>query len=154
LPRQFRLAGWVLLVPALFAAVLRFHFGLKPKVLECTVFAVYSSYFETRYFAFVQNNMAEEIAGVLLLLGLFFVGFSRERREDCRVDELRFRSLLLAVYINSALTLLSLLFVFGLGFVQVLIANLFTALVFYIAIFRYSCRQRPIGPPDSSAPRS
>lgn len=137
LPHTCRLAGWVILIPAFILAALRFYYDQKPKILEFKVFAVYSSYFDKKFFTFIQNNMAEEIAGILLLLGFLGIGFSKEKVEDQNIEALRLRSLLLAIYINSLLALLSLLLVFGLGFVQVLIANLYSTLIIYIIIFKY-----------------
>jgi hypothetical protein len=136
LPHKFKIIGWVLLIPGILLSVVRFYFEYKPSFLEFRVFAVYSSYFETNYFKTIENNYSEEISGILLLLSLFFITFSKEKREDHKVYLIRLRALFYSVYLNTFLLLFSILFVFGIGFINVLILNLFSTLIIFLIIFK------------------
>lgn len=138
LPKSFRPVGWLFVFLGIVFAVFRFHYGMKPEFLEIKVFAVYSSFLQTKYFTFITNNYSEEVVGLLLFIGLLFIAFSKEKDENEEVMLLRLRSLFLSVYINSVILILSLLFVFGLGFVKVLVLNMFSVFVIYIIVFRYS----------------
>jgi len=138
LPKSFRYAGWLFVILGIVSAVFRFHYGIKPEFLEIKVFAIYSSFLQSKYFSFITNNYIEEITGLLVLTGLLFIAFSKEKNDNEEIMLLRFRSLFLSVYINSMLLILSLLFVFGLGFVDVLVLNIFSLPVIYIIVFRYS----------------
>lgn len=116
---------------------LRFGLGIKPDFLEINVFAVYSKYFDTKYFSMIQNNISEEIGGVILLLGLFFLAFSKEKTEKEHYWKLRLNALLLSVYGYSAFLLFSLLFIYGIAFVSVMNIYIVLPLVLYIILFRF-----------------
>jgi hypothetical protein len=137
LPSGFRIAGFVLAMTGVIAGYLRFGAGIKPNFLDVKVFAIYSVYFETKHFSIIGNNISEEISGVLILTGLFFFSFAREKNEDSALWIFRFKALILSVYINTVLLLISVIFIYGLGFIYILSINLFSLLIFYNLIFRY-----------------
>jgi hypothetical protein len=138
LPSRCKLAGWILFIPALIITILRFYFEYKPEWLDTKVFAFYSSYFENKYFTIIENNISEEITGVLLLISLFLISFSREKREDEEFLIKRLHALLLSVYINTIFLLIAFIFVYGLGFVKVLFINIYSIFIIYIVIFQMS----------------
>ena len=125
-----------MLIPGILSAIIRFYFGLKPDFLDVKMFALYSSYFEVKYFTIIENNYSEEIAGLLIFLGLFFIVLSKEKLENDNVSSIRLQALILSFFINSFMIIISLLFVFGLGFVRFLIINLYLIFVIYIIVFR------------------
>ena len=136
-PYKLKIAGWLFLIAGLAFAIYRFYFGFKPECLNIKVFAVYSSFLQSKYFTFITNNISEEIVGLLILLGLFFIGFSEEKEESSAGMLIRYRSLFLSVYFNVLFLLVSFLFVFGLGFIKVLVLNVYSLLIIYIIIFNY-----------------
>ena len=136
LSNRFRIPGFGLITAGLIMAVLRFYYGIKPAILDFKVFAISSSFFQTKNFAIINNNFSEEITALLLLSGLFFIAFSREKTETLDVQNIRLKSLLYATILNSLLLIASLFFVFGLSFVKVLVANMFSTLILYIILFR------------------
>ena len=145
LPRGLRPLGIVFALCGIAFLIARFYFGIKPDVLEVKVFAVYSAYLDTKYFAVIKNQIAEEIGGALLLCGLFMVAFAKEKDENYRVSTIRLNSFLISTYCNALFLLLAILFIFGLGFVFVMMINLGFWLVVYIIVFRsllYSDRRK------------
>ena len=105
------------------------------------MFTFYSSFLETKYFTFITNNFGEEVSGLLLLVGLFFTAFAKEKEEKEENSFLRLRSFLFAVYINTFLLILSLLFVFGFGFINILVINIYSSLILYLVLFQISLRR-------------
>ncbi|WP_229248890.1 hypothetical protein [Dyadobacter sandarakinus] len=72
------------------------------------------------------------------IAGLIFVAFSRERQEDEMIQKLRLQALQWSIYVNYfLLAVCSLLFYF-LDFVNVLIVNMFTILLVFIIVFRWT----------------
>jgi hypothetical protein len=142
LPHRCRIAGWILFIPGLILSILRFYFGMKPASLEVKVFAIYSSYLNTKYFTFITNNISEEIAGLMLITGLFLMAFSKEKKdieeqfEENQLLSIRFNSLLKAFYINYILTVLSILFIYGIGFITIMMLNLVSVFIIYLIIFK------------------
>jgi putative effector of murein hydrolase LrgA (UPF0299 family) len=137
LPNGFQKIGFVLTLAGLAVVYARFGMGYKPDFLNIQVFAAYSSIFESKYFSIVGNNISEEIGMLLLLAGLFFTAFAREKIENEHVWSLRLFSFVLSFYTNSVILFAAMLFFYGWGFLAVMAMNLFSVLVFYNLIFRY-----------------
>jgi hypothetical protein len=137
LPNYFQTAGLVLTVAGIVMTYLRFGTGIKPGFLDVRVFAFYSSYFDTKYFRFIDNNISEEICGITLLAGLFFIAFSSEKREQDHFWIYRLKSFILSAYCSALFLLISFLFVFGLAFINMLSLYIILPLFLYSVIFRY-----------------
>ena len=136
MPRSFRFVGIIFSILGVVTGAIRFYFGIKPDFLETKVFAFYSSYLENKYLEVISNNLIEELTGFFLISGLFFIAFSREENEGPKVDKLRFKSLLMAVYLNFLFLIAALFFTYGLAFVYMLMLNMGVGLLAYIITFR------------------
>ena len=137
LPNKLRIYGWVILLFGIILGVSRFYFGVKPEFLNIKVFAVYSKYFETNYFKVIENHVSEELTALLILVGLFIISFTKEKIENDSVSAIRYKSLIFTFYINTVLIALSFLFVYGFGFINILVINVFSPFIIYIILFRY-----------------
>jgi len=136
LPGTFKFAGILFLVAGTFLGIIRFYFGIKPGLLDLKPFALYSSYIENKYMQFVGNNMSEEVVGLLILIGLFMIAFSRDKKESEVKDNLRVKALYLTIYIQTFFLVGSFLFTFGFAFVYMLIINIAFPFIVFIITFR------------------
>jgi hypothetical protein len=136
LPGSFRFAGFLFLIAGTILGIARFYFGVKPDVLTFKIFAFYSSYIESKYLQFIRNNMSEEIVGVLLLMGLFFIAFARDKVENELKDSLRNKAFYITAYLQLIFLVLSLLFTYGFAFVYMLMVNMMLPLAVFITIYR------------------
>jgi hypothetical protein len=107
-------------------------------ILVLPVFAVVSSIMETKVFAVVRTNIADELIMVLLLSGFFLMAFSREKNETEELNAIRISAFMKAIWVNSALLLFSVLFLYGKGFLVVLLLNLFSMFLIYLCIFFFT----------------
>lgn len=112
LHHSLRYAGYLLIFISLGAAYL-YHWGGRPAFFEVPVFAILTSYAETRWFVFAQTNALDEIAVISALLGLLFILFAKEKNETPEMQMMRFRSLFLSVYITTILMILIYITVYG-----------------------------------------
>lgn len=136
LPYKLRWQGWIILTIGVLLSVLYIVFDFR---FMMPVFAVFSSFFETKYFATFKTNFADEATMIFLFAGLFLVAFTKEKNEsgfDQNLNNLRGAALIKSIYINSIILLFSILFVYGQGFLFIMIFNLFSCLILYIIIFR------------------
>lgn len=138
LPFKFKWIGAVLILIGLIGLIFFIWFDFN---LNLPVFAVYSSFFETRIFALVRTNVADEFIILTLLIGFFFVAFSKEKTENEMLNKLRSIAFSRAIIANMILLIFSTLFVFGNGFLSILFLNLYSTFIFYIIILFFLKRK-------------
>ncbi|MBK3519909.1 hypothetical protein [Carboxylicivirga marina] len=138
-PNHFERIGWFILLPSSFLGLLNFFEILEFNFLEINVFAIYSEMFpsSSTTFGVVSNNIANEIFGILFIIGAIFIGFSNEKYEDEFIAKVRTESLVWSIYANYIILIFCMLFFFELGFFYVMIFNMFTVLTFFIIRFKY-----------------
>jgi hypothetical protein len=137
LPGSLRVPGYISLAAGIFLLVLRYSFNYKPDFLELKFFAIYIHYINAKYLTIITHQMIEEIGGILLVAGLFFIAFSRERVESEILNQLRLKTFYISSYFNLIYILISILFFYGFGFVGALTFFAVGWLVIYILVFRY-----------------
>lgn len=136
LPKKLKPLGWILIILGSALGTIRFYFGIKPEFLNVKVFAIYSKYFETSYFKIISNHISEEITALFFLVGLFLISFTEEKIENDDVAGIRLKSLLITFFINTVFLMLSFLFVYGFGFINILVINVFSPFIIYFIVFR------------------
>ena len=121
LPHGFKKPGIILLVPTLLLSLM-FFWGIHvPAGLQIQI----------------GENNTEDLVAILLMIALFFTGFSREKTEDEMIMQLRLNSLLKSVYINYALLLGSFLLLDAITLLNIFILSIFSILLLYIIIFNF-----------------
>lgn len=134
-PNPYKRVGYLFILIAIGTAYLYF-WGGRPSFFEVPVFAVITSYAETRWFVLAQTNLLDELAHLFLISGLVMIAFSKELHETKVVQASRIRALFYAVYITSALWIAIYLTVYGWPIV-VISATIFVLLmVLFILIFK------------------
>ncbi|MCU0289434.1 MAG: hypothetical protein MUF15_23935, partial [Acidobacteria bacterium] len=104
LSHRWKWAGAVIFIAGLISAACYIWFDFRFKV---PVFAVYSSFLETKFFAVFRTNFSEELTLLLLISGLSLIIFSKEKNEFEGLDLIRFRALFRALIVNNVLLFLS-----------------------------------------------
>lgn len=138
-PNHFKKIGWLILIPSSILGFIAFFELIEFNLLEVKVFAIYSGMFPgpDTFFGVVTDNIANEISGILFIIGVIFVGFSAEKHEDEFIDKTRTESLVWSVYANYIILIFCMLFFYEIGFLYVMILNMFTILIFFIVRFKY-----------------
>ncbi len=138
IPRQFKWLGLILIV---IAGFLYFYFDWYNIRLEVPVFAVYSSFMRTRYFVFSRTNFTDELTLLLALAGFMMIVFSKEKNESDEIKLVRYKSFVQAVFINSLFMAFSILFIYGSGFIAMLVFNVISVYLIYLIIFAFQRRK-------------
>ena len=136
-PRKYKVPGSILLLIGITLVVVRFYFGIKPKLFDVKVFSIYSKYFETSYFNVISNHISEELTALFLITGLLLLCFSKEKDENEFLNQIRLKSLILTFYINTGLILLSFIFIYGFVFINVIVLNLISPFIIYLITFNW-----------------
>ena len=137
-PNRYKLIGWILFVPALAAAVYFLATGQSiDEMLRAKVFAVATDEFlgKQQFMTVIENSISDEILLVCLVFGGLLNGFSKMKHEDELIAKIRYESLVWAVYVNFSVMLLATIFIYGMYFYNVMLANMFTVLLFFIVRF-------------------
>ena len=91
-PNRFKAIGWILMFPSFVLGIASLHYEFEFGFLDFKVRTdpgIFGSEFE---------NFTNEIAGILILCSLVFIGFSRLKIEDEYTMKIRLDSLLWGVY--------------------------------------------------------
>jgi hypothetical protein len=84
-----------------------------------------------------SEHILTVVATILVLCGLLFIAFSKEKIEDEQIIKLRLESLQWAIYLNYAIFILGIAFTSNIHVRDILLLNIWTPLVFFIVRFRW-----------------
>jgi len=135
---RWKLPGIILTSSGVLLAVMFSWFDFRLKI---PVFAVYSAFLETKMFVVFRTNFSDELTLLTLLAGLALIAFSKEKNEQEEFELIRSKAIFRAAMVNTAFLFLSVLFIYGSGFMAVLVVNLFSFFVLYLLFF-YSGKLR------------
>jgi hypothetical protein len=136
LPYRVKRLGWLLLLPSLFLGVMVMFFEFE--IPDFSISIPYESGIFTG--KAVPNNLTNELAAVIVMVVLSLIAFSEERDEDEWISKIRLESMQWSVYANYILLVLSILFLYGGGFFQALVFNMYTMQIIFILRFNYVLR--------------
>ena len=139
LPNRFKRIGWIILIPITIIGIVLIATDGLNLGLNAKVFALVNTEFlsKSQFFTFIKTDLTGTIVGILFIVGAILVGFSKEKNEDEYIGNLRQSSLLWAVLINYILLIFCLAFIYGSAFFSVMLYNMFTILIIFIARFNY-----------------
>lgn len=81
------------------------------------------------------------LAMPLLIIGLLFIGFSKEKVEDEFVHYLRAQSLIWSTYVTSALFIIATILIYGIAYIYVPYLVFYVFLILFIIKFRIELRR-------------
>ena len=139
-PHQFKRIGWFLFIPGVLLGILFLITKSDISILNFKVLSIAEQRFfgETVFFSITENNILDEITGLLLIIGALLIAFSKEKSEDEFISKIRLESLVWATYINYAILIFTIMFVYDMIFFWVLVFNLFTVLLFFMIRFNWA----------------
>lgn len=99
-PSKYKKIGWIIFIPTLIFGLFTIIFEYEPEIMDTKVFAIFIDEFlkENRFLGMLDNNILNEILGILMIIGSILVAFSKEKDEDEFISKIRLESLVCAVY--------------------------------------------------------
>ncbi len=135
LPTYFKVIGWLISVPS--ALVLLIYLFSKPwDAAPPQPFQFFNKAWSKILDIFYGSAIFASVCMVLLMIGLLFIAFSKEKIEDECIAKLRGDSLIWAVIANAILLIISTVLIYDGWFLYVSFFNLYTLLVLFIIKFR------------------
>lgn len=138
-PYKYKKIGWLILVPSAIVGLVSLLVSYEPSFLNFNIPAIFISelFGDTKLVGMVNNNMLNDIVGLLIIISSLLVAFSKEKSEDEYISKIRLESLVWAVYVNYGILLLSFLIIYDGSFLWVMLFNMFTILIFFIIRFNW-----------------
>ncbi len=131
LPSKYKTTGLVMLVPSFILGILVRFFDFQFAFLTI-------KQKEDASHNFVDDiNFTDELALTGLVIGLLFIAFAREKNEDEFIAHTRLESLKWAVLVNYVLLLIATWIIHGVAYIDVMMYNMLTVLIFFIIRFHY-----------------
>lgn len=141
LPHTFKKVGWLLFFPSVVAGLIIMTVNDLPfnPIIKTFGFFGRTNLFSISKspFRFDEIQLLPNLTGILLLAGGLLVMFSKEKKEDEYINQIRLNSLQYSVFLNYVLLFLCIVFVYEMPFFYVMIYNLFTIILIYIIRFHF-----------------
>jgi len=144
LPNRFKKIGLVLLFIVGLLLILFEIFADLNFLTNVPIIAIYDSGYpmqtskiDSHFFNVIHDDIQFELISILAIIGGLFVAFSRQKNEDEFISKIRMDSLVWATYAHFAVLIIMIFSIFGLDFLNVLFANMFTILILFILRFHY-----------------
>jgi hypothetical protein len=141
LPYPARWIGLALLLPAFALGIANVFFDYEVPFLQWSVGGEFIFSSKHQFNLASNNNLTDEIALTCCVIGLLLVAFSRERKEDEFIGQLRLESLQWAVLVNYVLLVICTWLIYGTSFFIAMIANLLTVLIIFNIRFHWLLRK-------------
>lgn len=134
---RYKLIGLVILIPSALLGLYTLIKEWEPQFLDVPVFGLFVDDFtnSASFTGIIDNNILNEILGILVIIGSLLVAFSREKDEDELITKIRLESLVWATYWNYGILVLGFLLVYDISFYWVMVFNMFTILLLFIIKF-------------------
>jgi hypothetical protein len=138
-PHRCRLIGWLIFVPfallglAYLYAEFEVDWLVAPSLNKLTRIVTGTS--QTNLTE--VQNLTDEVAGIGAIVGLLLIAFSKEKTEDEMSSLLRLEALQWSVYANYLVLTVAILVVYNEAFLNVMMYNMFTLLLVFIARYRW-----------------
>ena len=144
---RWKVLGWLLTVPAFFGGIYYMaqdnpeaQFVTLPDWLTRLMWI--ESFMSSEKPATIA--LLDEVICIALLVGLLLLAFSREKIEDEWIQRVRQDSFQWAMLVNSLLLLAFIVFTHGTPFLTVMVYNMFTPMLIFVARFYYVLHLKPL----------
>ena len=132
LPSWLKYPGAFFILLGLAMLLVRYYYGIKLELFDCTSFTFYSVFIKVKSFELITNNLTEEFAFLFLFIGLVFIAFSINKHDS---KELRLKAFFIAMYIDIVLIVITMFTFFGVPYIGVMAFHLASFLIIYCIVY-------------------
>jgi len=144
---RWKTLGWILTVPAFIGGI--YYLAMEnPEALIVTVPEWLTHFMWIDGFmsssASHTISLLDEVICLALMSGLLLLAFTKEKVEDEWIQRVRLESFQWAILVNSVLLMAFIIFTHGTPFLTVMVYNMFTPLLIFVARFYYLIYLKPL----------
>lgn len=139
LPNYFKKIGWLIFIPSIiYHFILFFNEKLDFKFNTLSIFPVIRIFKETTpWFSITETQFSLSILPILILTGLLFIVFSKEKYEDEYISKLREKSLVWSAITYLSIFVVSTLILYGEIYFYFYIMSIYLLFIIMIIKFHY-----------------
>lgn len=137
LPYKAKWVGIALFLPAFILGFAFLFFDYEIPFLTIEVRPWMVIFEKDSFFKTAGNNLTDELALTLTVIGLILIAFSREKIEDEFIQKTRLESLQWAVLVSYLLLIVCTWLIYGTSFFIAMVANLLTVLIIFNIRFHW-----------------
>jgi hypothetical protein len=130
LPRYFMYIGIALTVISILWELLE---DFQTKEISLRIPVIYE---DGNWFTIINNDFSDEIWTILTLLGLYFIAFAKEKMEDEMINNIRLKSIMIAIICQIVIQILAELLLFHNEYFTFYRLERFIILPIYIIVFQ------------------
>ena len=134
-PHYFQWIGWVIAIVSFVVLLLGVINDITIRMPALYVDVFFDDDNKSGFFRMTESSMYS-IAMPLLIIGLIFLGFSKEKVEDEFVQYLRSQSLIWSTYVTAGLFILGTLLIYGITYLLIPYMVFFVFLLLFILKFK------------------
>jgi len=131
---RFKFPGYFLVLIGIIFLVLYYAIDLRFKM---PVFAVVSSFVQTKFMTTFSTNFSDELIFLLLITGFGLLVFSKEKTELESYKSLRYKALTRTIITDIFFMFFTVLFFYGAAFLMAVLINFILPFVIYLLIFNF-----------------
>ena len=139
LPGRFKIIGLILAIPGIVLGIMCLHGGFEFEWLALKIRG------ENELFLPAVENFTNEVAFFLVLTGLMFIAFSREKEEDERVQQIRLEAFQWSFLVHFSFLQIANWLTYSEHFFFILMYSMFTPLLVFIGRFYYVLKVKESG---------
>ena len=141
---RYRPIAWMIFLPGLILGSVAFFNDYSPEFLDYYVWEIFptdgifeNSGNEGKIFAKTKNNLFNEIAGIMVILGGLLLMISSRKREDEMLIQLRLNAILWSAKLNAVLMVVSFVLIYDFNFYIVMLVNLILLYLLFALKFEW-----------------
>lgn len=88
-PNRYKKFGLSVLIPSLILGLIAHVFEFEPELLDLHVFAIFVDqiFGDKKYFGWTENNILNEIFGILIIVSAVLVAFSKKKSKRMNLSQ-------------------------------------------------------------------
>ncbi|MBR4994685.1 MAG: hypothetical protein IKY82_01350 [Alistipes sp.] len=129
-PHRFKRVGWVIF-PFILIIDIVIMILIHTEVLQNTTGVIH----ETLNIVNSSSELFTNIAIIGSIICMLFITCSREEVEDEMISNIRLQALLVALYVNSAILIVTSLIFYSLDFLNIMMYNIFTTPLIFMVVY-------------------
>lgn len=144
-PTYFKKIGWIIISPVLLYILISIIFGLKwdsnfnmPAIYYGgDIGSLFAKSNNSGFFKIAETSFETTILPILIVIGLSFIAFSKNKNEDEYISKIREQSLVWSMIVGYFIFILFTLFLYGTAYISVVVYDIYIFLILFVCKFNF-----------------